>query len=818
VAVGVAAGQAILYGPALVGSKILLPLAILAEPAKYLPEPSGTPELVSPKPVLLDLLAITEPDRRFAAKEISEGRFPLWTPHEFGGVPFTWPKYSPYFLLTALSKSPYLIAWAQLLGALVAGFGAFAFCLRALKLSDWPSILAAWCYPITGWFVLWQGYAAVVPVTWLPWMLYCLDRTIRGSGGAAIGLALVTALTLVSGNPDVAGQVILVAGVFAPWCVWDEHRRRSFHFVAGKGGLRLAIALGLGLLLAMPNLLPFHEYTGTSIRLARRGNGVEERPPIGLVALPQTVLPDMYGTFAEVGTCPLLTASVGNQLEGPAQIYTGLLATLLLVPWAFRDRRRRSASVFLLVLAGIGLSWTLNIPGMVWLLRRPFLNLMSHNRLVFASSFALLALAAIGLESILADHRCRRAWWWLQLGLLAGLLGWCLYRSNVYPEPLATVFERRVRLGRPEAWVPTLEAVAVAKAWFAHRYQKAAVICAVGIAMWLVLKLRPTARRLAVPVIAVVMLGDLLLFGYGKRFTYGPELYYPEVPALREMAHATPGRSVGINCLPANMGQAVGLYDIRGFDSVDPERWLRLLWIGSGIEGDHPDYAATQRYVPRWKMVAPDEIRFPAVLDMLSLRYAIFRGAPPPGMKARFRSEDYWVIENRRALPRVYVPEHVQSSLDDAETLRRLAAPTFDPRRTAYVKSNLSISGLVNGSAQIREEVPTRIVVDAQMRTQGLLVLADNWDKGWRAYVNGKKSPILRANYAVRGVVLPPGSSTVEFRYESQMLAIGNWLALAAIVGLLGWGLLLAYRQRRSVSLKGESLVQGSSTATAHAA
>ena len=110
---GIVVGQAVLYGPALVGSKILLPLGVLAEQNKYIPHSPGAPEIASPKPVLMDLLAITEPDRRFAAKELAAGRFPRWTPHEFGGVPFTWPKYSPYFLLTALSESPFFLAWVQ---------------------------------------------------------------------------------------------------------------------------------------------------------------------------------------------------------------------------------------------------------------------------------------------------------------------------------------------------------------------------------------------------------------------------------------------------------------------------------------------------------------------------------------------------------------------------------------------------------------------------------------------------------------------------------------------------------------------------------
>jgi hypothetical protein len=519
----------------------------------------------------------------------------------------------------------------------------------------------------------------------------------------------------------------------------------------------------------------------------------------------------MYGTFAESGSCPLLDASQVNQLESPAQIYTGLIATLLLVPWAFRDRRRRSASLFFLGLAGIGLSWTLNMPGLVWVLRLPMVNMMSHNRLVFASSFAILALAAIGLETLAHDDRRRRAWWWLQLSLLAGLLGWCVYRSRVFPEPLATWFEGRIRDRVPDIWVPNLEVLRVAKVWYAHRYERAAALCAAGLALWLVWRFRSAAKRLLFSAVGILIVGDLLLFGNGKRVMHDPSLYFPEVPVLREIAQATPGREVGIDCLPANMAQAVGLMDIRGFDSVDPERWLRLLWTATGTEGAHTAYAATQSFVPRWKIVAPDEIRFPAVLDMLSVRYAIFRGKPLPGIRPRFRSEDYWVLENRHALPRVFVPERVESVPNDDEALRRLEDPEFDPRDVAYVDASMSMWGTIRGKAEIREEVPTRIVVDAQMRTRGLLVLADNWDKGWRAYVNGKVTPILRTNYSIRGVVLPSGASTVEFRYASPALALGHTLAAAAITILLGWGAALVLRRRKHAPTAAATLSQPAS-------
>ena len=96
------------------------------------------------------------------------------------------------------------------------------------------------------------------------------------------------------------------------------------------------------------------------------------------------------------------------------------------------------------------------------------------------------------------------------------------------------------------------------------------------------------------------------------------------------------------------------------------------------------------------------------------------------------------------------------------------------------------------------DEVPTRVAVTARMETPGLVVLADLWFEGWKVKLNGEPAPILRTNYALRGVAVPAGESTLVFSYEPAGFATGVRLMALALVVLVTWTLALICLARRA--------------------
>ena len=108
---------------------------------------------------------------------------------------------------------------------------------------------------------------------------------------------------------------------------------------------------------------------------------------------------------------------------------------------------------------------------------------------------------------------------------------------------------------------------------------------------------------------------------------------------------------------------------------------MELLKKTSGSRSVELVYSSTQWLCPDVGLQAPHGIRLHPILDMLNVRYVIFRGTPAtmfPKMdlahlRPDFSGPDYWVMTNPNALPRVYVPWGVETIEDDQAHLDRMA-------------------------------------------------------------------------------------------------------------------------------------------------
>ena len=75
-------------------------------------------------------------------------------------------------------------------------------------------------------------------------------------------------------------------------------------------------------------------------------------------------------------------------------------------------------------------------------------------------------------------------------------------------------------------------------------------------------------------------------------------------------------------------------------------------------------------------------------------------------------------------------------------------------------------------------EIRGSILVDSPR----LLYLAVSYDKGWRAFVDGKEVPVWQINKLGMGIAISEGSHEVVFRYRTRGLAAGAFLSLIGFI------------------------------------
>lgn len=800
---GLLVPQFILYGPSLVGRKVLLPLDLLALPGWYLPVRDGAAVDPPQNPILSDTILQMEMSRRFAVSEVRAGRLPLWNPYNYCGSPFLAANQpavlSPYRLLDYLWDSPAAIAWGNVLKALVAGIGAYIYFRRAMRAGVVASTIGAWCWPLCGFLTLWAGFPISATATWLPWLVLAMERAVRRPGLTSIAaIALATAACLLSGHLAVAAHLLLASGLYFLGRLPAIY---GWHAIFSRGAMRaVGVAVAgwlLGFMLAAPQVLPTLEYVSRSYRVQSRIAGQVETPPAGWTALAQLVLPHFYGDH----TRGSIYFTPGNRLESAAAGYAGLLMTLVFAPLALGSRRHRGFVILWIVLAFISVSQILDVPLLSRIFALPPLNTLRNNRFVVVWSFAIVEIGVAGMDTLRRGIRWR-AWFFAPMVLCLALGAACLMRLTSPPDAFVSMldqFRRTLDSGvQPNSQIRSYADLGTLLANFTHAQYVAAGICAFALLLWIVLPLRVERREAVVWIVGLLMAGEMTYAAFGFYPQCDPALYYPRIPALEEVAHGQAGRAVGINCLPANLNIAAGLSDIRGYDAADPSRLVELLELFRDPTSSRPaGYAMTQWFVPR--LDSP-------LLDMLGVKYLISVGKPPANSNAPQVSDDYWVAQNDLTLPRAFVPAEASMQPNKLRRLAMLADPKFDPRKICLVETTEPLPPPGGeGDAQIRSETPGHIAFDVSMKSPGVLVFSELFDLGWKATWNGGEIPVFPANHALNGVILPTGKGELVFTYTPASFTWG--VRCSAIAGAI---LLLSLATVRLT--KGTSPVAGKST------
>jgi hypothetical protein len=198
----------------------------------------------------------------------------------------------------------------------------------------------------------------------------------------------------------------------------------------------------------------------------------------------------------------------------------------------------------------------------------------------------------------------------------------------------------------------------------------------------------------------------------------------------------------------------------------------------------------------------------PSRVDSASTRLIgdVFNGSPLPSH----------LYEDLCFVPRSYVAGKALFSTDSGETLDRLASPDFDalntvilaapgertvssPHALAVIPAKAGIhagpESLVlrlrgsddtsAGQVEIVHRDPNSISLQAELARPAYVVLLDRYDENWQATIDGRPTPVWRADQIFRAVYADAGRHQIRFDYRQRGLRAGLIVSLMALV-LLG--------------------------------
>ncbi|MDQ3908378.1 MAG: hypothetical protein M3268_08525, partial [Acidobacteriota bacterium] len=217
---------------------------------------------------------------------------------------------------------------------------------------------------------------------------------------------------------------------------------------------------------------------------------------------------------------------------------------------------------------------------------------------------------------------------------------------------------------------------------------------------------------------------------------------------------------------------------------VRPSIRHALAPVFDGSPGDAADSFTAYRYWSRLPLGGPRRVARVEIENVsrrasLSLTYATLydsrsgRSAP----LSRGALSQYWttvydrdqvqILRNARARPRAWLVGEAEA-VDGTEALRRVrgdeGAREFDPARTALLEVKQDElpklpggEAVAGGEARVVAYEPARLVVETDAPAASVLVVSEMFYPGWEATVDGRRAPILLADYLLRGVALPAG-------------------------------------------------------------
>lgn len=171
------------------------------------------------------------------------------------------------------------------------------------------------------------------------------------------------------------------------------------------------------------------------------------------------------------------------------------------------------------------------------------------------------------------------------------------------------------------------------------------------------------------------------------------------------------------------------------------------------------------------------------VLDMLNVKYVIVpTGQGEVPIVNPFVNGNAWFVEKVKF---VSSADEEMKALDNLDTKKIVVVNTSINEGQDF-KGSESIAKDSTSSIQLTSYKPNQLKYVSNNTSAGFAVFSENYYKnGWKATIDGEEAKIYQVNYVLRGLQIPAGKHTIEFKFEPQVVKTGSTIALLSAFGML---------------------------------
>lgn len=703
------------------------------------------------------------PVRAFAAHAMAQGSLPFWNPYTFGGMPFladvqTAIFYPPNLLLDLVAgDGEYPIKALQAMIILHFFIAQCTMYLLAgrVGISRGGALLAALGYGFSSPMVLHAFHPMQVEhLAWFPLVAMLVYTTVTEKSlmHGVIG-GLVLGMTMLSGSPQMTLYMAFFLGCFILWLGLSGVVAKSETFTAAMtrvGTGLLVLILGLGVFCVQ--YLPVQEIA----KLSERAEMTYEKASVGSLEMSQvitTTVPKAFGSISPdpKNKAPFFLHERDYYLYWDTAFYFGVVTFLLGLYGATR-MFRTPLGMFLVVMSVFAFLFALGSNGFVFpvFFKLPFFNaLRIPARMMFVVGFAFSLLAGFGFDALI-----RRTTSSSMTPLLASIAVPLVLALGVAAGVFVTV--------------PAEEMESVISG-----YGTTALLFVLATGVTAVLAYRSVLSPIvAVSILAVLSFIDLSMaggdFNAGKtnpvkeaQSMFPASLQSVLKPQPPDSIFRVSMRAPGVIALKRNQGMIDRVMLYEGYN--------QLL-----LAKRHP---------------ALKDIK--SLLDVLGVKYEI-QADPATGGAGFVRRPDCFPNSWLAYSTRLATEQTMKSVMNDSVDFHTTAV-VEDPE-VRLTGTTIDTNGRIT-CTRFRDNQIEYAVTTAQ---PAVAVFGEIWYPSWTVWIDGKQAKPLRVNTCLRGVEVPAGTHTIEWRFMSESFHSGLRISLGTLVFAVGLLIVNQYRRRRS--------------------